>query len=160
MIRSFLSSVDSTVGLDVLKIVLGYFKDLTRKMVSSGLWNYCRMYRLSFSLKFLYWYLASLCLAVVPKNAPTFSTSPLKFPINDVYDGRLKHLTRLSRPWWPPLPLQLSRPCPRPLFLALDFLVLSETRVVVVPLPILLLLPAAGGTVSVSGVIVIYLFSE
>ena len=54
MIRSLFSSVDSTVGLDVLKIVLGYFKVLTRTMVSSGLWNYCRMYRLSFSLKFLY----------------------------------------------------------------------------------------------------------
>ena len=40
MIGSFWSSVDSAVGIDVSSTVIGYFKYLTRTMMSSGLWNY------------------------------------------------------------------------------------------------------------------------
>ena len=40
MIVYFLSSVDSDVGPDVFKTVVGYFKSLTIMMISSGFWNY------------------------------------------------------------------------------------------------------------------------
>ena len=54
MIGHFLSLVDITVGLDGLKKVVGSFKYLTRMMMSSGLWNYLRIYQFRLSLNFLY----------------------------------------------------------------------------------------------------------
>ena len=155
MIGSFLYSDDSAVGLDVFKTVVGSFKYLARTMISSEFWNYLRMYCFSFSLTFLYWYLASLCSDVIPKTAPKSSTSLLKFLIDDVYYGRLKRPPPLPRPWWPPLPVWPPWPHPRPLFLELDLLV-SEARVVVASLPSPPLLFAAGEAVSVSGFIVFF----
>ena len=89
IIGSFLSSVYSVVGLDVSSMVIGYFKYCTRKMMSSGFWNYQSTYCLSFFLNFLYWSLASICSALVPKTTLKSSNSPSKFRIDDVYDGQL-----------------------------------------------------------------------
>ena len=99
MIEYLLSSTNSDVGIDVFRIDLGSFKSLTRTMLSSGLCNYPRMYCLSFSLNFLYLPLAFLCSDVVTKTAPKYSTYPLKFLIDDVYDGRLKLPPCPPRPW-------------------------------------------------------------
>ena len=158
MIRSFLSSVDSDVGLNVFKIVAGYFKSLTRTMMSLGFWNYLMMYCFRFSPKFLYLSLDFICLEVVPKTVPKFSTSPLKFPIDYVYAGRLKHLTFSPYTFLSPHPVWPPWPCPCPPVLALDSLIVSEAQVIVVSLLSQPLLPTAGEAVSVSGVIVIYLF--
>ena len=126
-------------------------------MMSSGFYNSLRMYWFSFSLHFLYWYLAYLFSDVVPKTKPKSSTSPLNLLIYDVYDGRLKRPPFPSRPWWPPHLVRTPRPRPRPQLLEFDLLV-SDARVVVASLPSLTFLPAAGEAVSVSGVIVFYYF--
>ena len=151
-IGSFLSYVDSAVGLVVSITVIISFKSHTRTMMSSGLYNYRSMYGFSFLLNLFYWSLAYLWSAVVPKNAPKSSTYPLKFRINDVYSGWLKHPLLPPRPCWPLLPPQPPWPRPRPTLLVLDLLVVSWPRVVVVS-PSIPLLPAAGGSVSVSGVV-------
>ena len=39
MIDSFSSSVDSTVGIDVINKVVEFFQSLTRTMMYSGFWN-------------------------------------------------------------------------------------------------------------------------
>ena len=106
---------------------------------------------------FLYWSLPSLCSDMDPKTAPKSSTSLLKFLINDVYAGQLKCPPLPPRPWWTPLPVQTNRPCPHPPLLEFYSLV-SEAPVIVASLPSLLLLPAAGEAVSVSGIIVFYSF--
>ena len=126
-------------------------------MMSSGLCNTLRMYCFRFSLNFLYWSLAYLCSDLVPKTAPKSFTYPLKFLINDVYDGRLKRPPLPPRPWWKPLPVQPPRPRPRPPLLEFDSLV-SEARVIVASLPSPPLLPTAGEALSVYKVIVFYSF--
>ena len=52
MIGSFLSCVDSGVGLDVSSTVIRSFRYHTRTMMSSVLWNSWSTYCFSFSLKF------------------------------------------------------------------------------------------------------------
>ena len=123
MIGSFYSSSKIAVGLDVFRSLVEYFKPLTRTMMSSGLWNYIRMYCLRLSLNFLYLSLAYICLDVVPKTAPKSSTSPLKCLIDDVYAGRLKLLPRPPRLWWSPILVQPPQPHPRPPLLELDLFV-------------------------------------
>ena len=54
MIGYFLSSVGSTVVIDMFNTVVGYFKYLTRMMISSGFCNYRRTYCFIFSLNLLY----------------------------------------------------------------------------------------------------------
>ena len=157
MIGSFSSSDYSAVGIDVFKTILGSFKYLTRTIMSSELWNTLSMYCFRFSLDFLYWYLASLCSDVVPKTAPKFYTSSLKFLIDDVYAGQLKLLPLPPRPWWPPLLVQPPRPRPRPPLLEFDSLV-SKARLIVASLPTPPLVPAAGEAVSFSRDIVFYSF--
>ena len=151
MIRYLSYSSDIAVGLYVFKIVVGYFKSLTRTIMSSEFWNSLKMYCFIFSLNFLYWSLASLCSDVAPKTAPKSSTSNLKFLIDDVYAGWLKVPPRPKRPWWPHLLVQPHRPRPRPPLLELDSLVL-EALVIVASLPYPSFLPAAGEAVSISGV--------
>ena len=130
--------------------ILGSFKYLTRMIMYSGLCNSFRMQCFIFSLNFLYWSLASLCLAVVPNTAQKVSIYPLKLRMEDVYVGWLKRLTRTSRPWWPPLPVKPTWPCPWPLLLALDSLV-SETRVIVSSMTFPPFLTTAGEAVYASG---------
>ena len=151
MIGSFLSYVDGAVGLVVSITVIISFKSHTRTMMSSGLYNYRSMYGFSFLLNLFYWSLAYLWSAVVPKNAPKSSTYPLKFRIDDVYSGWLKRPPRPPRPWLPLLLPQPHWPRPRPTLLVLDSLVVSRPQVVVAS-PCDPLLPASGGSVSVSGV--------
>ena len=119
--------------------------------------NSSRMYCFSFSMNFLYWSLASLCLDLVPKTAPKSSTSPLNLLIDNVYAGRLKRLPRPPCTWWTPLPVQPPRPCPRTPLIALDSLV-SEAQVIVTSIMSPPLLPAAGEAVPVSFVILVYLY--
>ena len=158
-IIGYLSSlVDSAVCFDVYKTVVGYFSYLTRMMMYSGFWNSCKMYCFILLLNFLYWSLDSICAEVVPETAPKSSTSPLNFLIDDVYAGLLKHKPRPQNPWWPPLPERPPWICPRPLMLAIDLLVMSESRVFVASLISLPLLTAGVGDFSVSGFIGIYLF--
>ena len=126
-------------------------------MMSLGFWNSLKMYFFSFFLNFLYWSLASLCSDVVPKTAPKYSTSPLKFLVDNVYAEWLKRPPRPPRPWWSPLPVRPPWPRPHPLFLELDLLV-SESRVIVASLTSPSLLPASGEAVYFSGVIVVYSF--
>ena len=126
-------------------------------MISSGFWNYRRIYCFRLSLNFLYWSLTYHCLAVVYKNAPKSSTSTLNVLINYVYAGRLKCLPCPPHTLWPPLPVWPPQPCTRPPFLALNSLIVSETQVIVASLPSHPLLPAEGEAVSVSKVIVIHL---
>ena len=147
IIWSFSSSADSDVVCDLFKKVVGYFKSLTRTIMSSELWNYLRMYCLIFSLNFLFWYLASLRLDVVPKTAPKSSTSPLKFLVDNVYDGRLKPPPLPPRHWWPPLTVQSPWLSLRPQLLEM-YLLVSEAQVVVESLLSLTLLSAAGEAVS------------
>ena len=45
--------VDISVGIDLFKTVVGYFMSLTIIMMSSGLWNSCRMYCFRFLLNLL-----------------------------------------------------------------------------------------------------------
>ena len=157
MIEYFSSSADSAVGLDVFKTIVGSFKYLTRTRIYSGFWNTIRMYCLSFSLNYLYWSLASIFSDVVPKNAPKFSSSPLKFLIDAAYAGRLKRPPLPPRPWQPPLPVQPPRALPRPPLLEF-YLLVSDARVIVASLLSPPLLTVAGEAVSVFGVIVFYSF--
>ena len=76
MIRSFLSSDDSAVGLDVFKTIVGSFKYLTRTIMSSGFWNFLRMYCFRFSPNLSYWSLDYLCSVVVPKPGQNPSLLP------------------------------------------------------------------------------------
>ena len=92
MIRSLSSSVDSAVGIYAFKTAVGSFKSLTITMMFSEFWNSCSMYCFNFFLNFLYLYLDYLCLDVIPKTAPTFSTSTLKLLIDDVYTWWLKRM--------------------------------------------------------------------
>ena len=157
MIGSFLNSADSDVGLDAFKIIVGYFKSLTKTMTSSGFWNTLRIYCFRFLLNVLYWSLASFFSNVVPKTVPEYSTSTLKFLINDVYAGRLKRPPLPPRPWWLNLPVQTPWPHPCPPLLEFDLLV-SEAQVIVASLPSPPLLSVAGGDISVSIVIALYSF--
>ena len=148
---------DISVRLDVFKTVVGSFKSLTKTMMYSGLCNYCRMYCFSFSLNFLYWYLDSLCLEVVPMAAQNLSTSPIKFLIDDVYARRLKHLPLPSDTWWPLLLVRPPWTCPRILLLAIALFIVSKAWVVVVLLPSPTLIPGAVDAVYVYRFFVIYL---
>ena len=152
---SLLYLVYSSVGLDVSSMFIRFFRYRTRTMMSSGIYNYQNTYCFSFSLDLLYWSLASLWLSIVPKTTPKPSTSTLKFQIDDVYFGRLKHPPHPPHPWWPLLPTHLH--CPRPWYqvLVLYSLVVSWTRVVVVSPPPSLL-TVSDGSISVSGVVTFY----
>ena len=77
----------------------------------------------------------------------------MKFPIDDMYAGRLKRPTWPPRPWCPPLPVQPPQPGLSPLLLELDSLV-WEARVIVASLSSPPLLPVEGEAVSVFRVIV------
>ena len=78
MIGYFLSYDDSAVVIDVFRTFVGYFKYLTRTMMSSGFWNYLRMYCFIFLMNFLYWSLAYLCadMVLIPRqNTPLLPLS-------------------------------------------------------------------------------------
>ena len=155
MIGNFSSSNYSTMGLDLLKTVVGYFKYLTRTMMSLGFCNIFRVYFFSFSLNFLYWSLASFFSDVFPKTAPKFSTYPLKLLIDYLYAGQLKFLTHLPRLWWPPLPVRPPRPRHCPPLHEIDSLV-SEVHLICASLASPPLLPTAVEAVYVSGFIIFY----
>ena len=99
MIRSFSFCVYCDVGIDVSSTLIGYFRSCIRTMMYSGLWNSWSNYCFSFLINFLYWSLDSLYSAVVTKTAQKSSTSPLKFRIYDLCDGRLKRLPRPPCTW-------------------------------------------------------------
>ena len=61
----FRSSVDNTVGLDVLSMVIGSFMSHNNTMMSSGLGNYCITDCYIFSLNVLNWSFAYLCSGVI-----------------------------------------------------------------------------------------------
>ena len=158
MIRPVSSSVDSAVVLGALKTGVRHFKSLIIIMISSRFWNYFSMYCFSLSLNFLYWSLDFLCPLVVPKTAPKFSTYPLNFLINYVYDGRLNRTPRAPRPWWQTLHVQPPCPRSRPLLIAIYLILVSESWVVVASVPSPQFITVEGEAVSVYGVIVIYPF--
>ena len=158
MIGYFSSSSERALCLDVFKTAAGSFRYLIRTMMSSGFCNCCSMYCFSFLINFLYCSLAYLCLAVVPNIAPKLSASSLKLWIYDVYTGQLKRPHQQPRPLWSPLPVRPHRTRPWPLWLAFYLLVMSGSWVVFVSMLSPILIPVAGGGVSVSGFIVVYLF--
>ena len=131
IIGSFSSSLEISVSIGVYRTFTGCFKSLTITMMSSWFLNYHKRYCIRFSLNFSYWYSAYLCSALDPNNALIFSTSPLKFLIDDVYDGQLKLPTRPSHHWWPPLPVWAHQLRPWPPLLALDLIVMLEARVII-----------------------------
>ena len=96
---SFSSSVDISVFIGVFSTVSGYFTPCTRAMIYYVFWNSSSTYCFSFLLNFLNWYFSSLCLDVVPKTVPKFSTLPLKFLINGVCAVQLKCMLCPPRPW-------------------------------------------------------------
>ena len=99
MMVYFPYSLDNAVGTDVWIMVIGYFIQLNNTMISSGLWNSFRMYCFRLTINVLNWYLASLYLVVVPKNAPNYSTLPLKLRIEGVFSVWTKRPVHLPHPW-------------------------------------------------------------
>ena len=138
------------VCLDVYSTVIGYFRYHTRIMMHSGFWNSRSTYCFRFRLNFLHWSLAFLWSAVVPNTAPKSYNYLLKFWIDDMYSGRLKHMPRPPSTWWIIITPQPPWPSPRPPFPAINFLVLLWARVVVVS-PSNSFLPTDVGAFSISG---------
>ena len=152
MIGYFSYSVDSSGSLDVSSTVIRSFEYCTRITIYLWLYDSRSTYCFGFLLNFLHWSLASLWLSVVPNTSLKSSNYSLKFRIDDVYDVWLKCPPCPPRPWWLPLPPQPPWSRPQPPLLELDSLMVSKPQMVVAS-PSLPLLPAAGGSVSIYGVI-------